>query len=83
MNYRNIDEDINLLKGAKRYWLNEISKNQLYWVLGEKGYSENEINKAIEDYYIIYIHSEKLINYILYFCCFVILFLLFLYKFIY
>lgn len=81
MSYRNIDEDINLYKGAKRYWSDQITKNQLYWVLGDKGYSEKEVDRAIDDYYVIHIHSEILINYILYFCSFVILLLILLCKF--
>jgi hypothetical protein len=81
MNYRNIDEDINLYKGAKRYWSNQITRNQLYWVLGDKGYSEKEVDKSIEDYYLIHIRPEILINYILYFWLFVIILLILLYKF--
>jgi hypothetical protein len=81
MNYRNMDEDINLYKGAKRYWSNQITRNQLYWVLGDKGYSEKEVDKSIEDYYLIHIRPEILINYILYFWLFVIILLILLYKF--
>ena len=76
-----MDEDINLYKGAKRYWSNQITRNQLYWVLGDKGYSEKEVDKSIEDYYLIHIRPEILINYILYFWLFVIILLILLYKF--
>jgi hypothetical protein len=62
--YRNIDQDINLYHGAKRYWNNDdqISKVQLYWTLGDKGYSETEIDNAITDYYYVYIWPNILIN---------------------
>lgn len=64
MEYRNIDLDINLYNGAKRYWNNDdqISKEQLYWTLGDKGYSEKEIDNAITDYYYVYIWPNILIN---------------------
>lgn len=63
MEYRNIDQDINLYNGAKRYWNDDqISKEQLYWILGDKGYSEKEIDNAITDYYYIYIWPNILLN---------------------
>lgn len=63
MEYRNIDQDINLLKGVRRYWNeDQISKEQLYWTLGDKGYSETEIDNAITDYYYVYIWPNILIN---------------------
>ena len=61
--YRNIDQDIHLLKGVRRYWNDDqISKEQLYWILGDKGYSEKEIDNAITDYYYVYIWPTILIN---------------------
>ena len=63
MEYRNIDQDINLLKGVRRYWNeDQLSKEQLYWILGDKGYSEKEIDNAITDYYYVYIWPTILIN---------------------
>jgi hypothetical protein len=63
MEYRNIDQDIHLLKGVRRYWNDDqISKEQLYWILGDKGYSEKEIDNAITDYYYVYIWPTILIN---------------------
>lgn len=63
MSYRNIDEDLRLLKMAKRYWSEEqLTKEQLYWVLGNEGYSEKEINNAINDYYQIYLRSNILLH---------------------
>lgn len=62
MEYRNIDQDINLLKGVRRYWgEDQISKEQLYWILGDKGYSEKEIDGAITDYYYVYVWPNILI----------------------
>lgn len=63
MEYRNIDQDIHLLKGVRRYWNDDqISKEQLYWILEDKGYSEKEIDNAITDYYYVYIWPTILIN---------------------
>jgi hypothetical protein len=63
MEYRNIDQDINLYNGAKRYWNDDqISREQLYWTLGDKGYSEKEIDYALGDYYYVYVWPNILIN---------------------
>lgn len=63
MSYRNIDEDLRLLTMAKRYWSEEqLTKEQLYWVLGNEGYSEKEINSAIDDYYQIHLRSNILLH---------------------
>lgn len=62
MEYRNIDQDIVLLKAAKRYWQEEITQNQLSWILKDQGYSESEIDHAINDYYYIYLWPNILIN---------------------
>lgn len=65
MQYRNIDEDIKLLKAAQRYWTEDsLTIEQLYWVLGNEGYSEKEVDNAIGDYYYIHIRPERIINYL-------------------
>ena len=57
--YRNIDEDVRLLSMAKRYWFeDQLTKEQVYWVLKGEGYSEREIENAISDYYSIHIRSN-------------------------
>lgn len=64
MIYRNIDEDLRLLTMAKRYWTeDQLSKEQVHWILGNEGYSEREINNAISDYYNIYIRSDIMVYY--------------------
>ena len=61
--YRNIDEDARLLSMAKRYWSeDQLSKQQVYWVLKGEGYSEKEIDNAINDYYNIYLRSDILLH---------------------
>jgi hypothetical protein len=63
MSYRNIDEDARLLGMARRYWTEEqLTKEQLYWVLEGEGYSKTEINNAISDYYIIHLRSDVLLH---------------------
>lgn len=61
--YRNIDEDIRLLTMAKRYWTEEqLTKEQLFWVLKSEGYSEREIENAISDYYAIHLRSNIMLH---------------------
>ena len=61
--YRNIDDDARLLSMAKRYWSeDQLSKEQLYWVLKSEGYSEREIDNAISDYYNVYLRSNILLH---------------------
>ena len=64
MTYRNIDEDERLLIMARRYWDQEdqLTEQQLHWVLNNEGYSKTEINQAISDYYIIHIRSNILLH---------------------
>lgn len=63
MSYRNIDEDIRLLNMSKRYWTEEqLTKEQLIWVLKNDGYSEKEIENAINDYYMIHVRSNILLH---------------------
>ena len=63
--YRNIDEDERLLNMARRYWDTEdsITEEQVHWVLRDEGYSKNEINNAINDYWSIHIRSNILFHY--------------------
>lgn len=64
--YRNIDTDAKLLKFARRYHTEDITIDQLEYVAGLEGYSKREIERAIYDYYLIYIRPEELMrNYIL------------------
>jgi hypothetical protein len=61
--YRNIDEDINLFKIAKRYHSEkELSLDQAKWVLKDQGYSSEEVEKAIFDYYLCHIRPEIFAN---------------------
>ena len=63
MSYRNIDEDIRLLTMAKRYWTEEqLTKEQVHWVLKSEGYSEREIDNAISDYYSIHMRSDIMLH---------------------
>ena len=61
--YRNIDEDIRLLTMARRYWTeDQLTKEQVHWVLKGEGYSEREIDNAISDYYSIHMRSNILLH---------------------
>ena len=61
--YRNIDEDIRLLTMARRYWTeDQLSKEQVHWVLKGEGYSEREIDNAISDYYSIHLRSDIMLH---------------------
>lgn len=63
--YRNIDEDERLLTMARRYWDEEdqLTEEQLHWVLKNEGYSTSEINNAISDYWSIHIRSSIMLHY--------------------
>jgi hypothetical protein len=63
--YRNIDEDERLLIRVRRYWDkdDQLTEKQLYWVLTNEGYSREEIDNAISDYWSIHIRSNILIYY--------------------
>ncbi len=63
--YRNIDEDERLLVMARRYWDKEdqLTEEQLHWVLKNEGYSKDEIDNAISDYFAIHIRSNILFHY--------------------
>jgi hypothetical protein len=62
--YRNIDDDERLLIMVRRYWDEEdqLSEKQLYWVLKNEGYSKEEIENAISDYWAIHIRSNILLH---------------------
>lgn len=56
--YRNIDTDLELKKAAKKYWKDEFTKEDMYLEVRQHGYSEWEADKAINDYYQVYIQSK-------------------------
>jgi len=61
--YRNIDDDARLLSMAKRYWSeDQLTKEQVHWVLKSEGYSEREIDNAISDYYAIHLRSTIMLH---------------------
>lgn len=61
--YRNIDEDINLFKIAKRYHTEpDLTLDQAKWVLRDQGYSDVEVERAIHDYYLCHVRPEILSN---------------------
>jgi len=61
--YRNIDEDTRLLNMAKRYWSeDQLTKEQVHWVLSSEGYSDREIDNAISDYYSIHLRSTIMLH---------------------
>ena len=61
--YRNIDDDARLLNMTKRYWSeDQLTKEQVYWVLKSEGYSEREIDNAISDYYAIHLRSDIMLH---------------------
>ena len=62
--YRNIDQDERLLIMVRRYWdkQDQLTEEQLHWVLKDEGYSETEIDQAISDYWIIHIRSDILLH---------------------
>lgn len=62
--YRNIDEDERLLVMAKRYWdeQDQLTEEQLRWVLKNEGYSDDEIDNAISDYWSVHIRSDILLH---------------------
>jgi|TARA_B100001094_G_scaffold333231_1_gene409675 hypothetical protein len=62
--YRNIDVDERLLIMARRYWDEEdqLTEEQLHWVLKNEGYSKQEIDNAISDYWDIYLRSNILLH---------------------
>ena len=63
--YRNIDVDERLLNMAERYWDKDdpLTEEQVHWVLRDEGYSKDEIDNAISDYWDIHIRSNILLHY--------------------
>ena len=57
--------DERLLIMARRYWDEEdsITEEQVHWVLRDEGYSKDEIDNAISDYWSIHIRSSILLHY--------------------
>lgn len=60
--YRNIDSDRLLLKAAKMYWDEQITQSEMYDILANDCYSKWEADKAINDYYYVYVWPKILIN---------------------
>lgn len=68
--YRNIDNDYVLFKTVKRYYEGEsLTQDQLLWILNSDGYSKEEVDRALYDYYLIHIRTTNIANYILWICC--------------
>ena len=57
--------DERLLIMARRYWDEEdsITEEKVHWVLRDEGYSKDEIDNAISDYFAIHIRSNILLHY--------------------
>ena len=49
---------------VRRYWDEEdqLTEEQLHWILKDEGYSKTEIDQAISDYWIIHIRSDILLH---------------------
>lgn len=80
--YRNIDEDAVLLKLVKRYYNEDsLTEEQLKYLGKLDGYSEKEIDFAINDYYLIYVRPKVMIEKLLVvsLCMSVVLFLIKIY----
>ena len=66
--YRNIDDDIILFKLAKRYHSEDsLTINQVKYLAKQDGYSDKEIELAIDDYYLIHVYSKNIIERIFWF----------------
>ena len=50
---------------ARRYWDEEdqLTEEQFKWVLKNEGYSKDEIDNAISDYWSIHVRSSILLHY--------------------
>jgi len=57
--------DERLLNMSRRYWDKDdpLTEEQVHWVLRDEGYSKNEIDNAISDYWSIHIQSNILVHY--------------------
>lgn len=79
MEYRNIDNDYKLYQSIKRYYEDQsFTKNQLFWILGNDGYSTEEIDRAIYDYYLVHIRTNTIVSYMMWcICVFLICYLAF------
>ena len=57
--------DERLLNMAARYWdkNDPLTEEQVHWVLRDEGYSKDEIDNAISDYWDIHIRSNILLHY--------------------
>ncbi len=74
MEYRNIDNDFRLYKLIKRYYEDKsLTKNQLFWLLTNEGYSQAEIDKAVYDYYLIHVRTDTITYYFMWCICLVLI----------
>lgn len=60
--YRNIDSDINLFRVSKEYWDNRLTKQEVYDILNQECYTKWEADRAINDYYYVYILSRAMLD---------------------
>ena len=56
--------DERLLNMAARYWDKDdpLTEEQVHWVLKDEGYSKDEIDNAISDYWDIHLRSNILLH---------------------
>jgi predicted component of type VI protein secretion system len=73
--YRNVDTDIELLKAAKMYWEEGATKQDVYDMLANKCYTPWEADRALNDYYYIYVNSPNLLKYTIIASCINVIFL--------
>jgi hypothetical protein len=75
--YRNIDTDLELKKAARRYWTEEgFTKDDMVQAIRQHGYSEWEAERAINDYYQVYVLSRTMLDRLIVFWSLVGIFML-------
>lgn len=77
---RTIDDDPALLAAARRFHEGELTEKQMHWTLGDRGYSKEEIESALNDFRWIHVEAPlKVRNFLLPAClvCLAFLALLF------
>lgn len=74
---RDIDNDLFLLNSVKNFYNRSHDEKVCRWNLEQHGYTKEEIDRAISDYYWIYIRTPMILNNILMPICLVcVIFLL-------
>lgn len=73
---RDIDNDLFLLSAVKMFYDKNHEEKLFRWNLEQKRYSKNEIDRALSDYYWIYIQTPIIVNKILMPVCLVCVFFL-------